>query len=342
MGNYIVILLAHGTSRRKYQTLYLVDWIKGHVIYQQRSGANTYFPVLTSISEDTFVLGLRRDWALALCRIIKDGNALTFCTLCKLKLPDVWCNTRVQLKNFNRAPSGPDNPSAPKRHPTLPFRNSPSESVLSFYVTADRGWKHIPTILFFYVHPSALRALAERAVTAPASGMRGLCHRLARYTSLSPKTLPITVFWKNWGPKTTRWIELENQSVHQSLSGTRCAISNWAGEEVQLLDFNLERVRRLEYLAEKVTGWENLPELLVNSQSTISAGKYFKHDIVSHLPCFEIRGRGTKGHLLIDDQWVVQTRYERSDSESLIFEFAFRGHTIWIQSVEECGSKKPG
>ena len=32
MGNYLVILLAHGTSRSKYQALYLVDWIKGHVI----------------------------------------------------------------------------------------------------------------------------------------------------------------------------------------------------------------------------------------------------------------------------------------------------------------------
>jgi hypothetical protein len=33
MGNYLVILLAHGTFWRKYQTLYLVDWIKGHVIH---------------------------------------------------------------------------------------------------------------------------------------------------------------------------------------------------------------------------------------------------------------------------------------------------------------------
>ena len=33
MGNYLVILLAHGTFLRKYQTLYLVDWLKGHVIH---------------------------------------------------------------------------------------------------------------------------------------------------------------------------------------------------------------------------------------------------------------------------------------------------------------------
>jgi hypothetical protein len=51
MGNYIVILLAHGTSRRKYQTLYLVDWIKGLVIYVSAPPLTTFvclFEFLTS------------------------------------------------------------------------------------------------------------------------------------------------------------------------------------------------------------------------------------------------------------------------------------------------------
>lgn len=159
---------------------------------------------------------------------------------------------------------------------------------------ADRGWKDIPTILFFYVHPSALRALAGEAITT-------------RYIFRTPKTLQITVPWKIWGPKTTRWIELEGQSVRQSLSGSRCAISKWTGE-VQLLDFNPERVRRLKYLAENVTKWEHLHKQLVDSQSTINARKYFKHDIVSRLPYFEIMRGGAKGQLLIDEQWVVQTQ----------------------------------
>jgi hypothetical protein len=152
----------------------------------------------------------------------------------------------------------------------------------------------IPTILFFYVHPSALRALAGEAITI-------------RYISRSPKILPITVPWNIWGPKTTRWIEVEGWTVRQSLSGSRCAISKWTGE-VQLLDFNPERVRRLEYLAENVTKWKHLHKQLVNSQSTINARKYFKHDIVSHLPYFEIMRGRAKGQLLIDDQWVVQTQ----------------------------------
>jgi hypothetical protein len=46
MGNYIVILLAHGTSRRKYQTLYLVDWIKGHVIYVSAPPSTTFVCLL--------------------------------------------------------------------------------------------------------------------------------------------------------------------------------------------------------------------------------------------------------------------------------------------------------
>jgi hypothetical protein len=139
--------------------------------------------------------------------------------------------------------------------------------------------------------------------------MRGLCHRLTRGTFLSPNKLPITVPWKNWGPEATRWIKPEDLTMRQSLSGTRCAISKWGGEEVQLFDFNPTRVRRLESLAEeKVTGWQNLRELLVNSQSTISARKYFKYNIVSRLPYFEIKRRGAKGHLLIDDHWVIQTQ----------------------------------
>jgi hypothetical protein len=102
----------------------------------------------------------------------------------------------------------------------------------------------------------------------------------------------------------------DDSYTRQSLSGTRCAVSNSAGKEVQVLDFNPVRgVRILEHLAEKKDPeWEKLRELLVNSQSTIPAGKYFKHDIVSHLPYFHIRREEAKGELLMDDQWVVQAR----------------------------------
>jgi hypothetical protein len=139
--------------------------------------------------------------------------------------------------------------------------------------------------------------------------MGGHYRRLARGTTHSPKTLPITVLWKNWGPETTRWIQHKDPYTRQSLSGTRCAVSNSAGK-AQVLDFNPVRgVRMLEHLAEKWDPeWEKLRELLVNSQSTIPAGKYFKHDIVSHLPYFDVKREEARGELLMDDQWVVQAR----------------------------------
>ena len=46
MGDYLVILLAHGTSWRKYQTLYLVDWIKGHIIYVSAPQSITFVCLL--------------------------------------------------------------------------------------------------------------------------------------------------------------------------------------------------------------------------------------------------------------------------------------------------------
>jgi hypothetical protein len=33
MGSYLVVLLAHGFHCRGYQTLYLVDWVRGHLIH---------------------------------------------------------------------------------------------------------------------------------------------------------------------------------------------------------------------------------------------------------------------------------------------------------------------
>lgn len=196
---------------------------------------------------------------------------------------------------------------------------------------ADGGRKHIPIILFFYVRANVLRAFAKRAVTAQASGVRGHYHPLSRrWTFPSPKTQPVIELWQNWGPEATRWIEPEGQlllSVRQSLSGTRCAISKVADEEVQLLDFNPGRVHDLGNWAKR-KGRESLRKHLVESESTISAGKYFKHDIVSRLPYFEVRRRA-KGQLLIDDQWAVQTHV-------CLFQFYRVAHRlIYFQYISE-------
>jgi hypothetical protein len=58
MGSYVVILLAHGTLWRKYQTLYLVDWIKGHVIYV--SAPPTTFVCLLKVLTSPIATTLQR------------------------------------------------------------------------------------------------------------------------------------------------------------------------------------------------------------------------------------------------------------------------------------------
>lgn len=57
MGNYLVVLLAHGTLWRKYQTLYFVDWINGHVLYVSAPSSTmivSLLEILTSLIATTF------------------------------------------------------------------------------------------------------------------------------------------------------------------------------------------------------------------------------------------------------------------------------------------------
>jgi hypothetical protein len=241
-----------------------------------------------------------------------EGDALTICTLRKLKLPTIGWNSRIHLENFNRAPSGTDKPSALKRDPKLRFRSSSSESLLSFYVRVENGQNKPPTILFFYTNPSTLRALAERAVTSWVGHRidkvkntiksNWLYRQLSHRKPSSASGLPFIVPWDDWGPKTTRWISAEGR---QSLSGTRCAISQWPGE-VRVLDFNPERVRIIvtSVLKNKIKTGRYL--LVVTSRPAGKWFRWFRHGVVSELPYYELRRSGAKGQLFIDDQWIVQ------------------------------------
>lgn len=60
MGNYLVILLAHGTSWRKYQTLYLVDWIEGHVIHVSAPPSTTFVCLLEFLTSPIATTLLRK------------------------------------------------------------------------------------------------------------------------------------------------------------------------------------------------------------------------------------------------------------------------------------------
>jgi hypothetical protein len=241
---------------------------------------------------------------------------LTFCTLCILKLPAVHPRAHTELLSFNRTSSTTASPSISTRRSTLPFRSSPSDSVLSFSVSvrrSERSFIEIKT-LFFYALPSALRTLAE-TVTAQASNKGEPSDKvynstpkwLRRPTLRTTPNTPIVMPWDDWGPKLTRWIIPGSFSVRQTLSGMRCAISEWSGRKVRVLDFNPGRLRRVVAVREPGKNGERVLErLAVTTPNTINAGRCFLRDFQSGLPYYELKRNGVKGDLFMDDEWIAQ------------------------------------
>lgn len=210
-------------------------------------------------------------------------------TRCNLMLPAVQPDTHVILEKFDETSSVTGRPSAPRRPSTFPFRVPPSDSVLAFYVGASSrsGEKQA---LLFSVFTSTLRNFTATGGT----------------TSEGSFTVP----WKKWGPKLTRWINVEDIPMIRALSGTRCVISERSTGQVRMLDFNPERLRWIEEWIKPRTGetvgrdWR-----MMTSPTTIPAGKLFKYDIKSKLPYYEVRKAGLRVEadftFFIDDNWVV-------------------------------------
>jgi len=46
MGRYLLVLIAHGSLFRRYQTLYLVDWVQGRLVCVSKSP--TSLPTMTA------------------------------------------------------------------------------------------------------------------------------------------------------------------------------------------------------------------------------------------------------------------------------------------------------
>jgi len=333
MGGHLVVLFAHGSLLRSYQSLYVVDWIQGRILYRQRVSANTFFPVLTSISKDTLVLGRKRDWALELCRITKEGDSFTLCPLCRLKLPAVHPKTRTNLTNFSRTSSSTAPPSTSKRHSALPFRSSLAESVLSFSVSVRRSERSFleSKTFFFYALPISLRILAAEVVAKnPGKWDKNeKTHHtsswLRRHVRRTPSNPPIIVPWEDWGPKTTRWINSTGFSVRQALCGMRCAISEWSGRKVRVLDFNPGRLRRVVAVRDSGNGGKAVERLAVTSPNTTPAGKCFLQDFQSNLPYYEVRRSGIKGDVVMDDEWIAQIQYNGMSDTA--------GHSILVHSI---------
>lgn len=335
MGDNIAVLLTHGSLLRRYQTLYVVNWVQGRVQCRRRTRVGTYFPALTSISEDILVLARKRDWALELCKITRDDNRSTFAlwTLCVLQLPGVHPKTRTELTNCNRTPSGAPHSFATPRSSTLPFRSSPSDSVLAFSVSVSRRDKSFVEFrrFFFYVLPSTLRSLV--AVIVGRASEKGDGESKARNTASGwlrrraqpPPPPPVIVPWADWGPRTTRWVYPSAAFGRQTLSGMRCAFVE-RGWVLRVLDFNPGRLRRVVAVRENGKDGEKvLMRLAVTTPSTVPAGHCFLHDFTSSLPYYELKRNGVKGNFLMDDEWIAQI-----ENDSV---FDPGGHSILVHSV---------
>lgn len=331
MGDYLVVLLAHGFPFHGYQTLYLVDWVHGNVIcvstvpltrlaplthfslalQHRRVSRNTFFPVLASISGNTLVLGRKRDWALELCRFTKEGDAWTFCTLCMLNLPALHPNTQTSLACLKRTSSATARTSTFRRLSKYPFRSSPSDSVLSFDVVIKPSGKNsLQSRWFFYVIPSTLRALVRAATAHPPeeTDRNGnfVSSWLRRHAHHTPLRVPIGVPWGDWGPKMTRWINASSFRSYPVVSGMRCMISVMVQGKLRLhtLDFNLERLCHVDPTPLKNRNSKETPRL-VTGPSTIQARGGFLHDFQSNLPYYELVTSGVIGDLVMDDEWIA-------------------------------------
>jgi hypothetical protein len=321
---------------------------------RRRVGKDTFHPVLDSISGDTLVLGLKRKWALELRRIVKRGNTLTLRTLCTLRLPAVRWTMETKLSNFNRTSSTTASPSASLGRSALPFRSSPSDSVLSFAVDVRHGKNpFVPFVqtkrFYFYALPSGLRDLVQR-VTMPARD--NSARRWLR------SHLPPVIRWDDWGPETTRWIRREGTRQVLSISGMRCALSVKSGDSkdvrvLTVLDFNPGRLRRIVTVRETEENGkrtvERQPEM--TEPNIIERGRCFKRDFQSNLPCKEIKRVSTQGDIFMDDEWIAQIKVCLSDYNVADMRFNLNvaqynepsgadggSHTILVHSVVGSGT----
>jgi len=280
-------------------------------------------------------LARKSDWALELCKITRDNNQSTFAlsTLCILQLPPVHPKTRIELTNCNRAPSGAPHSFATPRSSALPFRSSPSDSVLAFVVSVSRRDKHFAEFrrLFFYVLPSNLRSLVAVIVghasekgdgeSKARNTVSGWLRRRADRVRPSP---PIIMPWADWGPRTTRWVS-PSAAYRQTLSGMRCAFVD-RGWTLRVLDFNPGRLRRVVAVRDNgKEGEKSLMRLAVTTPSTIHAGQCFLQDFTSSLPYYELKRNGVKGNFLMDDEWIAQIENDT------VFESG--GYSILVHSV---------
>lgn len=263
---------------------------------------------MISISKSTFVLGLKRDCSLELYEITEKKGTVFIGTRRILKLPAIRPDTQIILEKFDETSSATGSPWD-LRHPSeFPSRDPPSDSVLALYVKA--GGQE----LLFSVLTSTLRdftaTIKKRTRFIPWK------HRIGQIRG------PIVVPWDKWGPGLTRWIDVEDMLWPSptipapALSGTRCLISEgraWRSTgRVCMVDFNPERLPRIEDYIKRRTGETERNWRVVTHPTTFLAGKAFKNNVKSRLPYYELRKPGDQNDhgftFYADDKWVVLIR----------------------------------
>jgi hypothetical protein len=200
----------------------------------------------------------------------------------------------------------------------LPFRSSPSDSILTFAVNVHRTEKSSADFrkLFFYALPDHLRLLVE--------GIAGCVTRkrssndvtrnfppswLHRRADPAPPSAPIVMSWDEWGPTTTRWFTGSVTSMRHTLSGMRCAITELGKWRLRVLDFNPGRLGRVVAVREPGKDGKKVQErLAVTKSSVVPAGLCFQHDVTSSLPYYELKRCGVKGSFLMDDEWIAEIK----------------------------------
>ena len=243
-------------------------------------------------------MGLKRDWALGLFEITEEKGASRIRKRRVLKLPAIQPDAHIVLEKFDETSSCTGRPSALWHPSTLPFRDPPSDSILAFYVGASSrsGGKRA---FLFSVFTSTLHSFFSTRRTT----------RVPWKWDIRPSTVP----WDDWGPESTRWIDVEDSTMTRALSGTRCVISECSTGRMRMLDFNPERLSWIEDWIKRTTGetggrdWQ-----VMTSPTTIPAWGVFEYDIESKLPYYELRKTGVQAEIgsafIIDDKWVVLIR----------------------------------
>jgi hypothetical protein len=200
----------------------------------------------------------------------------------------------------------------------LPFRSSPSDSVLAFAVSAHRAEKSVADFrkLFFYTLPDHLRLLVEGIAGCATTKRSGndvtrnfppsWLHRRA---DRAPQSVPIVMSWDEWGPTTTRWFNGSAPFTRHTLSGMRCAITEPGKWKLRVLDFNPGRLGRVVAVREAGKDGKRVQErLAVTNFNVIRAGLCFQHDVTSSLPYYELKRCGVKGSFLMDDEWIAEIK----------------------------------